>query len=253
MGTLKQIIAVPLSSSSGPIIPIEAQLTSLWTIANLACSEENMVKMAGHPGLIDTIVKTASHPNETDDDQFDSVTEYLKVLRIRSIALRAILNLSWANENKVPLIEHCDVLKLLLHAASHRHSDWAGDGKGVSWILMQSRRLAAGALRNLADAPRRYKRRLCRLNNCTFLEKLAEIVTNDPDSVVRDKIHASLYNLVSADTAKLFVEKEDVLDAIVKAATSTLYEDGLGVHVNGERKSIESEAGLENGSRDSRA
>ena len=49
---------------------------------------------------------------------------------------------------------------------------------------------------------------------------LAEIAKNDHDSEVRDKIHATLFNLVSADTAKLFTEKKDVLDVIISAATS---------------------------------
>ena len=56
--------------------------------------------------------------------------------------------------------------------------------------------------------------------NNAFLESLAGIVRDDVDEVVRDKIYATLYNLVSADTAKLFVEKKTVLDVIVQAATS---------------------------------
>jgi len=214
--TLKQITAMPKESS----VPTEARLNCLWIIANLACSAENMIKMASHPGLVDTLVQVASHPTKEEEETCESVMEYLKILRSRSIAVRAILNLSWAHENKIALTENSTLVEALLMAASHRQSSWTGDGKGVSWILMQSRRHAAGALRNLAAAPRRYKRRLCRLRDDTFLETLAEIATLDPDSVVRDKIHATLYNLVSADTAKLFIEKQVVLDIIVNAATS---------------------------------
>lgn len=222
--TLKQIIALPQSS---PIsVPVEAKLNCLWIVANLACSAENMIRMASHPGLIDILVKTASQPTLKDEEDCKSTTEYLKLARSRSIAIRAILNLSWAHENKIPLSEHPGLVDILLTAALHRDSSWIGNGKGVSAILLQSRRHSAGALRNLAAAPRRYKRRLCRLRNSTFLECLADIADNDTDSVVRDKIHATLYNLVSADTAKLFIEKKSVLDVIVQAATSTDDSDG---------------------------
>jgi len=216
--TLKQVIEVPETVSAA--VPIEAKLNCLWIIANLACSAENMIKMASHPGLVDTLVKIAVHPTSEDEGDCKSTTEYLGVSRSRSIAIRAILNLSWAHENKVPLIEHPGLVEILLTTASHRQSAWTGNGKGVSTILLQSRRHAAGALRNLAAAPRRYKRRLCRLANNAFLESLAGIVRDDVDEVVRDKIYATLYNLVSADTAKLFVEKKTVLDVIVQAATS---------------------------------
>lgn len=201
---------------------MEAKLNSLWIIANLACCAENMISMAQHPGLVDTIVEIASHPNADDEDEFTTVMDFLLACRSRSIAVRAILNLSWAHENKIPFAQHGNLVNALLYAASQRHSCWTGNGKGVSWILMQSRRHAAGALRNLAAAPRRYKRRLCRYNDgCTFLETLAEIAKYDPDDQVRDKIHATLFNLVSADTAKMFVEKQGVLDVIVQTATGT--------------------------------
>lgn len=214
--TLRQIIAMPEDSH----VPIQSRLNCLWIIANLACSAESMVKMAIQPGLIDTLVEVASHPTAKEEEECDTVVEYLQIIRSRSIAIRALLNLSWAHENKIPLTEHTYLVEVLLKTAAHRESSWTGHGKGVSWILMQSRRHAAGALRNLAAAPRRYKRRLCRLRDGNFLETLAEFATEDPDSVVRDKIHATLFNLVSADTAKLFVEKKLVLDAIVNAATS---------------------------------
>merc|ERR1712232_1335935 len=55
------------------------------------------------------------------------------------------------------------------------------------------------------------------------------IAQNDPDSTVRDKIHATLFNLVSADTVRLFVNKKDVLQVIADAATNGEYfSDGDG-------------------------
>jgi hypothetical protein len=213
---LRKIISMPEESQ----VPIESRLNCLWIIANLACNAENMIKMASTPGIIDTLVTAASHPTAKEEEECDNVLDYLKIIRSRSIAIRAILNLSWAHENKIPLSEHSDLVEVLLKTASHRESSWTGHGKGISWILMQSRRHAAGALRNLAAAPRRYKRRLCRMRDGNFLETIAEFATADPDSDVRNKIFATLFNLVSADTAKLFVEKKTVLDAIVNASTS---------------------------------
>lgn len=214
--TLKQIIAAPKDSC----VPVESRMNCLWIIANLACSADNMIQMANHPGLIDTIVNVASHPDPKDEEECQNVMEYLQIIRSRSIAVRAIHNLSWAQENKIPLAEHLNLMEALLNTASHRTSDWTGHGKGVSTILLQSRRHAAAALRNIAAAPRRYKRRLCRLRDGRFLDTLAEFAMADPDRDVRDKIHTTLYNLVSADTAKQFIEKKAVLDAIINAATS---------------------------------
>jgi len=213
---LKQVVEMPDSAS----VPIEARLNSLWVIANLACSADNMIRMASHPGLVDTLVKIAHRPTVDDEENSKNTDEYLKLIRSRSIAVRAILNLSWAHENKIPLIEHPGLIGILLGTAAHRRSRWTGNGKGVSTILLQSRRHATGALRNLAAAPRRYKRRLCRLGNGTFLENLACIARDDMDDGVRDKIFATLYNLVSADTAKMFVEKKVVLDVIIEATES---------------------------------
>lgn len=213
--TLQEVIAMPKGS-----IPMESQMNALWVTANLACSAENMIKMAQHPKIIQTLVQVACHPNDVDEQSCDNVMSYLKLLRSRSIAVRALLNLSWAHENKIPMSENVTLVGALLETVSHRSSAWVGNGLGVSGVLLQSRRLAAGALRNLAAAPRRYKRRLCRINESKLLDILADAASCDTDEDVRLKIHATLFNLVSADTAKMFIEKQNVLDVIVKAASS---------------------------------
>jgi len=146
--------------------------------------------------------------------------QYMELLRCRSVGLRAILNLSWAHENKTLFSEDVRLVEVLLSTANHLTSTWGGHGKGVSGVLLQSRRHAAGALRNLAAAPRRTKRHLCRLRSGRFLDEIAD-VARDPDSDVRDKVHATLWNLVSADTAKLYTEKKDVLDIIAREAMTT--------------------------------
>lgn len=215
LSLLNNIITAPEDE-----IPIEAKLNSLWIVANLACSADNMTMMTRHPRLIKTLTQIASHPSKHDEGNCEEIVQYISLLRARSIAVRAILNLSWSHGNKVPFAENADILEALLCTASHRKSSWAGTGKGVSGILLQSRRHAAGALRNLAAAPRKYKRRLCRFRSGSFLDTLADIAKNDYDDFVKEKIHATLFNLVSADTAKIFTEKKDVLDVIVSTATS---------------------------------
>jgi hypothetical protein len=179
-----------------------------------------MIKMAQHPKIIQTLVQVACHPNKDDEQICENAMAYLKLLRSRSIAVRALLNLSWAHENKIPMSENVTLVSALLATVSHRSSSWVGNGLGVSGVLLQSRRLAAGALRNLAAAPRRYKRRLCRVHESNFLDILADVASYDPDEDVRLKIHTTLFNLVSADTAKMFIEKQQVLNVIVKAASS---------------------------------
>lgn len=202
-------------------IPIEATLNSLWIIANLACSAENMILMSRNHKITETLFEIASHPNSYEENECQNmdIDRFINLIRTRSVAVRGILNLSWAQENKVPFTENVTLVDDLLRIASHRKSPWAGSGRGVSGILLQSRRHACGTLRNLAAAPRKCKRRLCRLKGGQFLESLADVARNDYDAEVRDKIHATLFNLVSADTAKMFTEKKSVLDVITSAAT----------------------------------
>jgi len=217
--TLNRVI-----SSNDEDVTVEAKLNSLWIVANLACSAANMITMARNTELVKTIVDIASHQCNDDDENVKNVTQYMIHLRRRSIALRAILNLSWAHENKTNFSEQVKLIDTLLSAASHRTSSWGGKGNGVSGLLLQSRQHAAGALRNLAAAPRRTKRHLCRYKSGKFLEEIAKIAS-DPDPNVRGKIHATLWNLVSADTAKLYTAKKDVLEVIVKEALSVKKHD----------------------------
>jgi len=217
MSTLQYVISSPQDTGN---VPVEARLNSLWILANLACSADNMIMMARNPGLLKTLVEVISHPSKEDEEKVDSVVQYMELLRCRSVGLRAILNLSWAHENKTLFSEDVRLVEVLLSTANHLTSTWGGHGKGVSGVLLQSRRHAAGALRNLAAAPRRTKRHLCRLRSGRFLDEIAD-VARDPDSDVRDKVHATLWNLVSADTAKLYTEKKDVLDIIAREAMTT--------------------------------
>jgi len=140
-------------------------------------------------------------------------------LRSRSIAVRAILNLSWAPENKTPFSEHVNLIHALIETCFHRTSSWGGNGRGVSGILLQSRRHAAGALRNLAAAPRRNKKYLCGLNSGKFLRDLADIAHNDPDYSVRSRIYATFHNLVCVDTAEIIISSKEVMDILEEVAS----------------------------------
>lgn len=217
LSTLQYVV----SNAGGTVVaPVEARLNCLWTLANLACSAENMITIASDSDLLNTLIEVASHPNKDDEENAEGVMQYIELLKIRSVALRAIFNLSWANENKVFFSEDLRLVELLLSTAAHRSSKWMGHGKGVSSILLQSRRYSAGTLRNLAAAPRRIKKHLCQLRSGKFLDEIAYIA-KDSDQYVRDKVHTTLWNLVSADTAKLYTSKKDVLDIIAQEAMTT--------------------------------
>jgi hypothetical protein len=214
---LLTLLRAVIASSDG-LAPKESKWNSLWIIANLSCNSECMVMIASHPGLMEMLVEVASHPTDKEERDVGSIMDYVGLLRSRSIAVRAILNLSWAQENKMPFSDHPQLVSVLLRIAKHKKSLWTGRGKGVSGILLQSRRYAAGAIRNLASAPRRNKATLCSYENGRFLDELAEIAANDSDSDVRDRIHAALFNLVCADTADYYTQSNFALQVILQAA-----------------------------------
>ena len=222
LDTLCNVISMPRGNGYNDEynIPIEARLNCLWIIANLACSADNMVFMARHERITENLFETISHPSCNEESTCKDIEQFICLLRMRSVAIRALLNLSWAQQNKIPFSENVGLVESILRIASHRKSPWCGSGRGVSAILLQSRRHACGTLRNLAAAPRKYKRRLCRLQSGKFLDLLADIARNDHDFEIKEKIFATLFNLVSADTAKMFTEKKDVLDVIISTATA---------------------------------
>lgn len=232
--TLCAVISMPKGSgyNNEINIPLEARLNCLWIVANLACSAENMVFMARHSKITENLFETLSHPNIHEESTLcKDIDEFITLIRIRSVAVRAVLNLSWTQQNKIPFSENVDLVESILRIASHRKSPWCGSGKGVSGILLQSRRHACGTLRNLAAAPRKFKRRLCRMKNGKFLDILADIAKYDHDYEVKEKILATLFNLVSADTAKMFTDKKDLLNVIIAAATAP-DEKNVGVDNN---------------------
>eukprot|EP00567_Pseudictyota_dubia_P000062 CAMPEP_0197465342 /NCGR_PEP_ID=MMETSP1175-20131217/64481_1 /TAXON_ID=1003142 /ORGANISM="Triceratium dubium, Strain CCMP147" /LENGTH=1388 /DNA_ID=CAMNT_0043001353 /DNA_START=200 /DNA_END=4369 /DNA_ORIENTATION=+ len=267
LSTLKHVIELPAGAGvggvgsglggdgvgSGLAVPREARLNCLWILANLACNAENMVMMACQPGLLDLLVRTALSPAQTSEDDYGDIDRYMEAIRSRSIAVRALLNLSWAPENKLLLSEHSRLVGALTEALSYRASSWAGFGRGVSGILLQTRRLAAGALRNLAAAPIRNKIRLCRQpllqhphghsgrgsgtgsiggggGSQSLLDELTDAARHDPDAQVRDKAVATLHNLACADTAGGFARRPALLEVLSDAAMAyhNAYNNGGG-------------------------
>jgi hypothetical protein len=214
--------------------PWEARLSALWTIANLACNPENMQMMACTPHLLSALVKIASrslHPT-------DSLETTLEVLRSRSIAARAILNLSWSPENKVLLAEHTALVSLLTELlvvrsigsrgtdAANRSSFWH-QSTTIHEILDTTRSHVAGALRNLAAAPRRVKIGLCSYQNGRLLDVLTDAALNDHHARVKDRAFATIHNLAVQDTAATMLNHPALVLAIKDVLLSTADEDGV--------------------------
>jgi len=214
LSCLRRVISCPIG-----IVPRECRLNALWIVANLACNAENMVMMACHPGLLETLVGPAHRAIENEEAEIGDIDLFMEALRSRDIAIRAIFNLSWAPENKLLLSEHANLVEALLRTLMYRVSSWGGFGRGVSGILLQSRKHAACALRNLAAAPRRNKQILCRqVANGTLLDKVSDSARNDPDSEVREKALAALNNLACSATAEEFVKRVDCLEILTDSA-----------------------------------
>ena len=226
LSCLRRVIACPVG-----MFPRECRLNALWIVANLGCNAENMVMMACHPGLLETLVQPAFRPIEEEENDIGDIDLFMEALRSRDIAIRAIFNLSWAPENKLLLSEHTNLVEALLRTLMYRISSWGGFGRGVSGILLQSRRHAAASLRNLAGAPRRNKTILCRqLANGALLDKVCDSARNDPDAEVREKAVATLNNLACSSTADDFVKRSEVLGTLTDAALLEPDEGGPASH-----------------------
>jgi hypothetical protein len=194
-------------------VPWEARLSCLWTIANLACNADNMTMMICTPDLINSLVNVGFRQYETSDP----LERTMEVLRARSIASRALLNLSWPHENKIPMAENMALIRVLCQLAIQRQSPHS-KSRTMQDIMVQTRRHAIGALRNLAAAPRRSKISLCEYNNGKILEILTEVALNDNDEQVVDLAFAAIHNLAIHDTAEMMVDRP----ALVLALKNTL-------------------------------
>lgn len=230
LGSLVELISL----SPFQYAPWEARLSALWTVANLACNAENMQMMACTPGLVSSLVEVASRPLHATD----SLEKTIEVLRSRSIASRAILNLSWSPENKICLSENAALIDLLAELIVLRSAVvWSLNRSGtIQEILDTTRRHAAGALRNLAAAPRRIKVGLCNYKNGHLLDVLTDAALNDPDVPVKDRAFATIHNLAIYDTAEKIVSHPALVLALKDVLLSADDDDDDDRHIDGTPK-----------------
>jgi hypothetical protein len=203
------------NSSTGPCcfdIPWEARLSAVWILANLACNADNMERMVDTEQLVPCLMEVAARPRNAAD----SVETAMEKLRSKSTAARAILNLSWAASNKEKLADHPyhpQLLHLLCNLSLYR-TDPLYRSRTVVEILVNIRRYAVGALRNLAAAPRKHKITLCHYNNGHVLDVLTDAALNDTDQAVKDRAFAAIHNLAVHDTAPLIIGRPALVMAL---------------------------------------
>jgi hypothetical protein len=256
--TLLKVIAPETATSS--TIPWEARLSALWTIANLACNPENMAMMVNKTGLVSTLIHVANRDfidsstllssSGNITSSLTSLETTMEILRSRSTASRAILNLSWSTENKVSLSEYPDLIHLLstlcvtrtpanmvtpttvaatdICPPSYVPHRMYHKSMTIQDIMLTTRRYAAGALRNIAAAPRRVKITLCNYHNGRILQLLADGAMNEVDPVVYERIFGTIHNLSNHDTADTILNHAGILEAIKKVLVPRTAEEHTG-------------------------
>lgn len=209
-------------------LPWEARLSALWCIANLACNGDNMEMMVRVPGLIPALIDVSHRPLHHDA----SLEHTMEVLRARSIASRAILNLSWSPANKQKMAANTKLLDLLTELVLRRNAPLIRS-RTVRDIVATTRRHAVGAIRNLAAASRHTKVALCNYNSGHLLDVLTEAALNDPDQSTVDRAFAAIHNLANHDTATQIVSHP----ALVMALKDVLMSSDSSDHQDGTPKS----------------
>ena len=190
-------------------LPWEARLSALWCIANLACNGDNMEMMAQVPGLVSALIDVSHRPLHPGA----SLEHTMEVLRARSIASRAILNLSWSPGNKQKMAADTDLLDLLTELVLRRNAP-LGKSRTVRDVVATTRRHAVGAIRNIAAASRTSKVALCNYKNGHLLDVLTEAALNDPDQSTVDRAFAAINNLANHDTAVQIVSHPALVMAL---------------------------------------
>lgn len=184
-------------------------MSCLWTIANLACNTDNMIMMKCIPGLINALVDVGYRQCENSD----SLERTMEILRARSIASRALLNLSWPPENKIGMSQDVGIVRVLCQMATHRTPPFS-KSRTMQGIITQTRRHSLGAIRNLAAAPWRSKIGLCEYDGSRLLDTLTDAALNDSDEKVVELSFAAIHNLAIHDTAKMIVSRPALLSAL---------------------------------------
>lgn len=210
------------------LVPWDARLSALWIMANLACNAENMSMMACSPRLVQGLVDVANRPLTPND----TLEMMMEKLRSRSIASRAILNLSWAPENKILLAENTSLLDIVANLCILRiaPSDigFAKNSTTIQSIFDTTRRYAVGALRNIAAAPRPTKIALCEYRDGHLLDVLTDAAWNDADKHVKDRALATIHNLAVHDTATIIASRPDLVMVLKDVLLNTISDNSMG-------------------------
>lgn len=171
-------------------LPDKSRFSALWTLGNLGCDADNMIMMANHPGLLDSLLEVADR---------DSSPE------ARCHAVKAMMNLAWRPENKTPMSEIprllSSMLRMLLYSG-----------------IVQARRHAASCLRFLASAPPKTKLRIVLHDNGSILSSVVNAASSDKDRYVRDCATGILSNLSCKETSKVMGEHPGLFDILAKVA-----------------------------------
>jgi len=200
-------------------IPFEARLSCLWTIANLACSVDNMAMMIGTPNLIDSLIAISDRRS----DSGKTVESTMEILRAKSIVSRTFLNLSWSLDNKVLMSENSGLVQALCRLALERQAPYK-KSKTMQNILVQTRRHALSSLRNISAAPKRSKIALCNYNHGKLLDTITDVILNETDQSVVKFSFLAIHNLAIRETAEVIVDRA----ALVLALKNVLLEDSDG-------------------------
>eukprot|EP00934_Nitzschia_sp_Nitz4_P005746 Nitzschia sp. Nitz4//scaffold161_size51353//2757//4489//NITZ4_006939-RA/size51353-processed-gene-0.43-mRNA-1//1//CDS//3329537882//5736//frame0 len=213
-GLLSTIIAL-INVQPHDLVPWEARLSCLWAIANLACNTDNMMMMISTPGLVDTLINVGRGQVNPPEP----LEQTMGILRSKSIASRALLNLSWPAENKLLMAENIALVDTLCHLAVQRTSPYQ-KSKTMQEILLKTRRHTVGTIRNLAAAPRKAKIGLCEALNGKLLETLTDVAMAETDAETVDLALAAIHNLAVHETAKYLVAKTALVDSVKKHVSS---------------------------------
>jgi len=209
-------------------IPAELRLNALWIIANLACNSENMVMMACQPNLLSALISITTRKTHSNH----SAEVAVEIFRSHSIASRAILNLSWSPENRIPMSENTSFLEAITQLAVFRQSPFGKRGRTVKAMMLQTRKHSLGALRNLAAAPRRCKIQLCNYGQGKLLNILTDAALNDHDIEVKERAFTTIQNLATHDTAELMMQNPALILALKDALLSN-YESPIKTSASG--------------------
>jgi hypothetical protein len=103
------------------------------------------------------------------------------------------------------MAENIALIQILAYLAVARDFPYSRS-KTIQEVMIQTRRHALGALRNLAAAPRRSKIGLCEYDGGKILDILTDAALNDSDETVKDLAFAAIHNLAVHDTAEMMAD-----------------------------------------------